>query len=572
MKKYIVSLLFLLSMGLFTACGEEDSTDDKMDINQVCISAIFPKKLAATRIETDNTHKLRCIIELWTQGAGSKLVYHGEAVAEPGAEIETLSVDFQVNDGTYNCLMWADYIDAAATAEEIMPDGSNIAFRYYADKYYYTTDLQNVTIRDINSIINNDACDAFFYCGELVKKEGAALQLDIALTRPITKVTLKEQNKKEFSLLQGLTASFNVPTAFNVSTGQVSTETTSIIHTHNTFDPSASSNSSLFSAYIFAGSETQKLGEINLALTTKRLPLQNIVVPSIIPLIRGQHVQVSGNMMGVSPDPDTQYEITYDINVTDWTESDQTITVTDVKPKVGDFFYKDGSYSSIYSKDADNPCIGVVFAIAHEDGKAAGDVPANYVVGSTPKLEKVRGWVVAAYDFRDGVNDNNLKPRKAGVVIPDGLKGDMNDIQGFQKTELLKTQTLSDYPIAEIIVNYQNTEGTKAPDNTSGWYWGAAKQYDILADEYAEANGGQLITSLTVRNSLQVLADNGVGELFPVSGNERRHWYSTATDSKNKGPLAGFACLGVNANDFGKLEDDWWAVTNSGNARAILTF
>ncbi len=153
----------------------------------------------------------------------------------------------------------------------------------------------------------------------------------------------------------------------------------------------------------------------------------------------------------------------------------------------------------------------------------------------------------------------------------------MNDIQGFLKTELLKQQTLSDYPIAEMIVNYQNNEATKAPANTSGWYWGAVKQYDALAKAYATASGGQLTESLIVRNSLQVLAKAGVGELFPVAGSERRHWYSTATDKKNKGsdaPWAGFICLGVEAkdDDYGGIEDDWWAVTNSGNARAILTF
>ena len=148
----------------------------------------------------------------------------------------------------------------------------------------------------------------------------------------------------------------------------------------------------------------------------------------------------------------------------------------------------------------------------------------------------------------------------------------MDDIQGFLKTELLKQQTLSDYPIAEIIVNYQNKESTKAPANTSGWYWGAVKQYDTLVKSYAEASGGQLIKSLMVRNSLQVLAEAGTGELFPVNGNERRHWYITATDKKDKGIWAGFVCLGVGNNDYGGIEDDWWAVTNSGNARAILTF
>lgn len=149
----------------------------------------------------------------------------------------------------------------------------------------------------------------------------------------------------------------------------------------------------------------------------------------------------------------------------------------------------------------------------------------------------------------------------------------MDDIQGFLKTELLKQQTLSDYPIAEMIVNYQNDEKTKAPATTSGWYWGAVKQYEMLAKVYATVSKeGQMTESLPVRESLLLLENAGIGELFPVGGNERRHWYSTATDKRGKGLWAGFVCFGVETKDYGGIEDDWWPVTNSGNARAILTF
>ena len=212
----------------------------------------------------------------------------------------------------------------------------------------------------------------------------------------------------------------------------------------------------------------------------------------------------------------------------------------------------------------------MVFAVANNGGAASADTPDNYPETS---LEEIKGWVVAAYDLRDDNTKNNLKPRKsADVVIPEGLKGDMNDIQGFLKTELLKQQTLSDYPIAEMIVNYQNNEKTKAPASTSGWYWGAVKQYDALAKAYATASGGQLTESLAVRESLLLLENAGIGELFPLNGNERWHWYSTATDKRNKGLWAGFVCLGVGNTDYGNIEDDWVEVTKSGNARAILTF
>lgn len=178
------------------------------------------------------------------------------------------------------------------------------------------------------------------------------------------------------------------------------------------------------------------------------------------------------------------------------------------------FSIADGSWSSSYKASGSNPCIGVVFAVANNGGAASADTPDNYPETS---LEEIKGWVVAAYDLRDDNTKNNLKPRKsADVVIPEGLKGDMNDIQGFLKTELLKQQTLSDYPIAEMIVNYQNNEKTKAPASTSGWYWGAVKQYDALAKAYATASAGQLTESLAVRESLLLLENAGIGELFPL--------------------------------------------------------
>lgn len=240
---------------------------------------------------------------------------------------------------------------------------------------------------------------------------------------------------------------------------------------------------------------------------------------------------------------------------------------------MGDFFYKDGSYSSIYVKDEANPCIGIVFAVAHDNGGASGDRLANYVDNDNNyKLEEIRGWVVAAYDFRDGTHDLQLQPRKEGVVFPEALKGEVDDIKGFLKTELLKKEDLLNYPIANIIVDYQNDVVTKAPDNTSGWYWAAAGQYAELSKVYARCKDGAMVESLAVRNSLKILESEDAGELFPVDGNERRYWYSTATDKKGKGIWAGFCCLGIGKNDYGGLEDDWWAITNSGNARAILTF
>ena len=546
MKNIFFYILLFCSLGLLAACSEDD---DKLPTgigeNEVRLSAFFPKELSETRVDAA-AHKLRCILEIYHR-ENNLLAYREEIATEPGTLDEKLSFSFEMKSGTYNCLIWADYIDANATPNV----GGNTETTRYADKYFDTSDLTAVSMKNPLELVNNDACDAFFYSGEMQKNDGEGLAMEISLMRPFSKISIREENQREFNLLKELKAIFPVATTFNVATGMVAGTPVQQEHHVTDFKPEVMAERTLLSFYTFANSETQKLDGVSLTFTTgiEAIPEQTVNIPdNLIPIVRNRHVKVSAAMMQETPEPEIDFNITYDIDVADWDVADMTVIAQQGKVKVGDFFYKDGTTSSNYVADADNPCIGVVFAVAHSNG-------------------------AAAFDFRDGTNDLNLKPRKsADVVIPEGLKGDMNDIQGFLKTKLLERQTLSDYPIAEIVINYQNDEITKAPANTSGWYWGAVKQYDALAKAYATASGGQLTESLIVRNSLQVLANAGVGELFPVGGNERRHWYSTATDKKSKGLWAGFVCFGVETNDYGGIEDDWWAVTNSGNARAILTF
>ena len=571
MKNIFFYILLFCSLGLLAACSEDD---DKLPTgigeNEVRLSAFFPKELSETRVDA-TAHKLRCILEIYHR-ENNLLAYREEIATEPGTLDEKLSFSFEMKSGTYNCLIWADYIDANATPNAV----GNAETIRYADKYFDTSDLTAVSMKNPLELVNNDACDAFFYSGEMQKNDGEGLAMEISLMRPFSKISIREENQREFNLLKELKAIFPVATTFNVATGMVAGTPVQQEHHVTDFKPEVMAERTLLSFYTFADSETQKLDGVSLTFTTgiEAIPEQTVNIPdNLIPIVRNRHVKVSAAMMQETPEPEIDFNITYDIDVADWDVADMTVIAQQGKVKVGDFFYKDGTTSSNYVADADNPCIGVVFAVAHSNGAAAFDSPENYPGTALADLEAINGWVVAAFDFRDGTNDLNLKPRKsADVVIPEGLKGDMNDIQGFLKTKLLERQTLSDYPIAEIIINYQNDEITKAPANTSGWYWGAVKQYDALAKAYATASGGQLTESLIVRNSLQVLANAGVGELFPVGGNERRHWYSTATDKKSKGLWAGFVCFGVETNDYGGIEDDWWAVTNSGNARAILTF
>ncbi len=549
MKK-IVYILVALFMTLFVACTQEESVETLNGDSRVNFSLKLPSSVASTRaaITVPASYKMRCILEVWTADDEPMLKHREEQAIEGGA---TPSIDFKLQAGDYTCLIWTDFIAADAAEEQITTE-DGLTYTRYADTFYNTENLKSVTIKDVNgaNLFDTDACDAFFARIDLEKKSEAVAQT-VTLTRPLAKLVFKEDDAEQFSLLTKLRASYQVPSGFNVATGEPLSSMQSLNFIKKDIDKD-NAGRVLFSNYVFTPSDAKlEMETISFQFSLGSTVLNREIPAGAVALTRNQQLNVKGELIGDGtfvPEEPEPSEL----------------------PQVGDFFYADGSWSSSYKASGSNPCIGVVFAVANDGGVASADTPENY---PGTGLKEIKGWVVAAYDLRDDNTKNNLKPRKEGVVIPEELKGDMDDIQGFLKTELLKQQTLSDYPIAEMIVNYQNDEKTKAPATTSGWYWGAVKQYEMLAKVYATVSKeGQMTESLPVRESLLVLENAGIGELFPVGGNERRHWYSTATDKIGKGLWAGFVCFGVETKDYGGIEDDWWPVTNSGNARAILTF
>jgi len=579
MKKYILGLIFFCCMGLMaTSCSEDDNNTSGYGVNEVRISAVLPSDISTGQAKTVDGHKLRCILELWTKGENAKLAHREEVAVESTAGVTNLSFEFTMEAGTYDCLMWADYIDASAVTVNTEEDGS--ASLRYADKYYDTSGLKSITVKDVNSLINNEACDAFFYSGEIQKQEGKTFLQEVQLLRPFAKVSILEKNMKEFNLLEKLTVAYSAPVKFNVSAGKTVNENTNVNYVDIDFNPEMAKDGTLFSAYFFTDGEEHKLGEINLSFTTY-LGVQNVVIPQIIPLLRNQHIKVSGNMMAETPDPDNEFEISFDVEVEEWGTSDQNIVATEVKAKVGDFFYADGSYSSTYIKDAANPCIGVVFAVAHDGGKASNDEPENYIDNEgNRRLDKIRGWVVAAKEIEGKFKvkvDNPDNPSQEVTLNQETLPGSAlaqgkTDILGFKNTQVFKREgiTLADYPVVEQIINYENDPSTKAPAGTSGWYWGAVNQYMILASEYATVTVENKVVIdwdyLTVGKSIEILRLDQNAVHFGID-KEQFYWSSTLDASSGKIFRVGLRTEGQN---YGQTAG--WKLNDARHFRPILTF
>lgn len=190
MKKlyFIITLLFTV---LLASCSQEEPVNGETDNSRVSISAELPGDIAATRaqITIPTTHKLRCIIEVWTKSDSPFLKYR-EEIAVAAGTVPTF--DFPLRPGDYTCLMWADFIAADATVSEVTSvDG--VTYTHFEDTYYDTSNLHQLTVKDefASNLFDTDLCDGFYAKLE-VKKNAAAVNESMKLKRPFAKLIVQE--------------------------------------------------------------------------------------------------------------------------------------------------------------------------------------------------------------------------------------------------------------------------------------------------------------------------------------------------------------------------------------------
>ena len=494
MKKNILGLLFLTCCALWFASCSDDENGGSVDVpaGNMRVSAVFPESLTDDSLGLEmNGHQLRFIIELWTKGDAGQLAYRTEQLVTPVEGQRNATVEIPVAAGLYDCLMWADYIDAGASSQTGEGGGNR-----YTDKYYDTSDLHNVRVKDMNALVDNNACDAFFYACE-VNKGGDACLLDVEMMRPFTRVRLMEKYWREFSLLQGLNATFTSYPQFNVATGTVGEETAQVNVNYPNFDPSTSSNGTLFSTYIFANAESRNWGNVEVTFTTEFHGTQTVTVPDIVPLLRGNHVKVSGNMMAESPEPDTEFEIHFDIDVEDWLTDVVDVDITGVAAKVGDYFFADGTWSGSLTEANKDNCVGIIFAL----GTGIGDDINNY--GPEAAGKKIVGYVVALdntktnyedmplemnihavsgrpmwYRYNDNGTesasddtfDSTVTPFEAPEAIDARNFVGYTNTEGFLSSDLFTAHATDlSYPALQVFKKWCDTDAV-TPANTSGWY------------------------------------------------------------------------------------------------------
>lgn len=383
MKKYHLYLWIIALVGLMTSCSQDetDALQTATESNRVTLTASLPADFAQPQPKSralpaaPAEHQLRCILEVWTQGESPALKHREEQVGLTG---DNVVFDFKIDEGTYDCLFWADFIgkDAKGLSATI----GDLSYAHYDDKFYATNNSTNglkaISIIENKYAFNTDARDAFFGHYVLEKRTAAVENPSIdALTRPFAKLTIKEKNATNYGYCNGLTATYDVPTTFNVLDGTVS-GTAQV-----TCNSKSTEQQTLFSDYIFTDASST-LGSIDLTFTgVSGKELQPVTIPAGIPLKRNYKTNAAGSLISEKPKVIDDVKLTVDIN-SDWTKPDVDYD-TDVAPARNILDPKktegSGDDAKAYHYTIDTPeQLAALSTLANADAVITGCTTAKY--------------------------------------------------------------------------------------------------------------------------------------------------------------------------------------------------
>lgn len=563
---FIITVCFL---HLLTSCSREEVMNSAEESNsRVCIFPELAEDATATRAQINiaATHKLRCILEVWTKEDSPERVYRDEVAVEAGA---IPPFEFALKTGDYNCLMWADFIVKETTASPVTSE--SITYNHFEDIYYDTSDLHRIAIKHENAetLFDTDLCDAFFAQLEL-KKEDKGMSENLRLARPFSKLIVKEKDTEKFSELEKLRAFYDVPRSFNVSIGEPTGETMTAVFEKN-FEDSDDSQV-LFTNYIFATSSPggKALGAMTLSFTTNSKLDCEVAAGSVI-LKRNEKVYASGKLIAegtVIPDPEPE---------------------PDRDPIVGDYFFVDGTWSANLTDENKDKCVGIVYAV----GVQEGDNIDNY--GADAKGKSILGYVMALNNISTasmgltnnmhGVSGRPYLYRHSGGTVEgiqlfDPIKPDKTNFTGYTKTnELLNSELFKghstdwSYPALQVLTTWR-ANGVPVMENASEWY------IPSIAQLYAAAGGCYGVASVSgypavdkvnaLNTAFNDAISAGVAEAFTSNSGAGYYVYTSCINTQETtGPGPCFVQINKDGSSIKPKEHD--AKGAQGVIRPMLT-
>lgn len=443
MKKSLLFSAMALSLGLLS-CNQEDMSDvETVTGTPVTVSVEVPGALSGSESRTlpaaPADHKLRCImvVDYKTEGAEDLRM---EQVAGETMVNEKFRFTFTPVEEDYTCLFWADYVD-----------GTTASYGKYADKYYNTEDLTNVTYKaSDNTVFNNPACDAFF-------GHSLAGSPNAVLKRPFVKLSFKDQKHETVQDASSLSVTYTVPSGFSVKDNTVSGSSNQEIKlTAST--PADKNNNLWFYNYVFAPENVNKLpGNIQMTVEEK------VVTINTESLVLTQNYDITANIDFASGDDNVNVDVDIDDEYND-----------PKAPKVGQFMQKDGTFSDTYS--AENS-IAIVFAA----GPKGGDVATNY---GQPDGTKILGYAMGLSStvrtaIQNEANDQTFPDLKS-------LNGEapwqLDDYNGYTYTTNLRSVMEGYSSQLMTVFDTWKQENALTGGNVSEWYIPSARQLlDLIA-------------------------------------------------------------------------------------------
>lgn len=486
MKKYRSYLSLMVLIGLLAACGPEAITDSSaVKSKKVSWSAGLPADYVVTRsLPVAGDHKLRCILEVWSLDSGDVPESLKIRLEQSDFAGDIINFEFEIPEGKYQCLFWADFIAADDAGSQVDVNGTS--FMRYTDKYYQTngvSGLQSVSIIDAAYTLNTEGRDAFFGSASLTKGATAQTMDPITLERPFAKLIVSEKDPANFALPKTMSVGYQVPSTFDVLTGEPKPDLYTVHYTGSLAGNATASDYTIFYDYIFASASKENLNELSLTFTGDVL-LYERVIPAGIPLQRNYRTNAGGHLITQQP---VGVNITVSVDA-GWTDSFEE----DLGPKAGDFYYKNNTYSSVYKNDPGNPCIGIVF----KSGIADDDQIEDY---KDVKIANISGYVVALHDASpSGVKWGEVK---GNIFTSLGLE--TLDFRGYANTKkILSAANSSDakYPACSAAVDYTPL----APDHTTGWFLPSYNQslaiyvnddnFAFINNKIVEAGGEEMVS------------------------------------------------------------------------------
>ena len=460
MKKNFFYLAVTLFMALFASCSQEEAPGTPGSKSKlVSISAQFPTEGVKTRaLPTANEHDLRCILEIWSTGNNPELMYRDEKL-DLDAVDGKISFEFALEPGDYKFLMWADFV---AT-------GAGQVNGHYADKFYDTNDLKNITLKDASLLYNTDACDAFFAAQEFTKTEDIE-SFDATLKRPFAKIIVSEKNKTNFEKCAKVSVSHKVPQGFNAEDGSVSTTLTPATLSEAAALGKGDTDLKLFSYYVFAALADDALGEIKLTFKdASDIELRSTAIPAGVSVIRNRCTQAKGHLVAEATN-NGKVDVGFD---DEWTSNEEDIEPTDptLAMEVGDYYYSDGTWSAVLN--GEKTCIGVVYAVDAQNGEKASDYDGDYA--------RIKGYVMA---LESTTRLEFCSKEMYGTIDFTGLELSQG---GYKNTKALfadsrYTQYSNNFPVVKVFVDFKGQ--ALAPNSSSGWYIPSIEQLIDMTTSY----------------------------------------------------------------------------------------